>query len=134
MRRALCAAIIAMAALGGTAAMSAPAFATPTPDDPLIITSDQLTPVLDCDRPVTLLKDDRGRVVQRKHDECREPERVECLAGPGRHRHGGTWQVRYRDERGIVRVRGFEHRDDAARFAKKGKRVIKLIDCAHHHR
>jgi hypothetical protein len=51
MRRALGAAIIAVAAFGTTAALSAPAFASDDPNQPQLITSDQLTPILECSEP-----------------------------------------------------------------------------------
>ncbi|GGO69601.1 hypothetical protein [Nonomuraea cavernae] len=133
MRRALSAAIIALATIGGTAAISAPAFAAPTSDDPLVLTSDQLTPALDCDKPATLLKDGRWHVVQARHDDCRRKhKRTECLTGPVK--HGKKWQVHLHDEKGFVRVHGFKHRDDAVRFAKKHKRDLSLIDCAAYRR
>ncbi|MEV0594416.1 hypothetical protein [Nonomuraea cavernae] len=133
MRRALSAAIIALATIGGTAAISAPAFAATSSDEPLVITSDQLSPALKCDERVVLLKDGGRYIVQERRDDCRRKHKgSECVAGPVK--HGKKWRVHLRDESGFVRVHGFKHRDDAFRFAKKHKRDLSLIDCAAYRR
>ncbi|MEU0563859.1 hypothetical protein ABZ297_00470 [Nonomuraea sp. NPDC005983] len=144
MRRALCAAIVAAAAFGGTAAMSAPAFAADHPDGPLVISTGQPVPVLDCAKPVDGLEGEGWQVIPASTDPgaCRLPKKVACLAGPTKNRDGGKWHVRIRDEHGEMRklnIRdeegvphklSFRHKGDAERFAVKNKHAIRVVGCS----
>ncbi|MDF2710176.1 MAG: hypothetical protein K0R62_5828 [Nonomuraea muscovyensis] len=139
MRRALSAAIIALAAFGGTAAMSAPAFAASTSgDEPIVITSDQLTP-REC-RDLVVYEDGERRVVHHRagHDDCRPYRKVRCGTELVDHRTAGRWEVRFRDRNGVVHTRAFRHRADADRFvvrnarvAKKDRHVVRWVGCSH---
>ncbi|MER6949539.1 hypothetical protein ABT294_36555 [Nonomuraea sp. NPDC000554] len=144
MRRALCAAIVAAAAFGGTAAMSAPAFAADQPDGPLVISTGQPVPVLDCAKPVDSLEGEDWQVIPANTDPgmCRLPKKVGCLVGPVKNRDGGKWHVRIRaekgemrklnirDEEGVPHKLSFRHKGDAERFAVKNKHVIRVVGCS----
>ncbi|MEU4231353.1 hypothetical protein AB0F17_44255 [Nonomuraea sp. NPDC026600] len=143
MRRALGAAILAMAAFGTTAALSTPAFAADDPSQPQLITSDQLTPILECAEPevehVGRFKVVKGEKVYRGEagiriseeidgpEACGSTGKMTCLV---KRKDGDRWQVRFRDEKGVVHKRKFTEKADAQRFTKKDKHIAKWIGCS----
>ncbi|MEU7744460.1 hypothetical protein [Nonomuraea sp. NPDC049158] len=158
MRRALGAAIIAVAAFGTTAAVSAPAFASDDPSQPQLITSDQLTPILECSEPDVVFKgeqgkrislkdgrfaDEDGRLIKGKDVKDKKvrvfserlgPEDDACGADEKmkcvvKHREGGRVNVRFRDEKGVLHKRAFKSKQGAEFFTKKDKHVIKWVGC-----
>ncbi|MEU7862780.1 hypothetical protein [Nonomuraea sp. NPDC049141] len=143
MRRALGAAILAVAAFGTTAALSAPAFAADDPSQPQLITSDQLTPILECAEPdvehVEMFKVVKGEKVYRGEEGIRISERIDGpeACGPAgkmkcvvKRKDGDRWHVRFRDEKGVVHKRKFTEKVDAQRFTKKDKHIAKWIGCS----
>ncbi|MEV6150711.1 hypothetical protein AB0L53_10265 [Nonomuraea sp. NPDC052129] len=153
MRRALGAAIIAVAAFGTTAAVSAPAFASDDPSQPQLITSDQVAPILECSEPDVVFKgeqgkrislkdgrfaDEDGKLIKGKNvrvfserlgpedDACGPDEKMKCVV---KHREGGRVNVRFRDEKGVLHKRAFKSKKGAEFFTKKDKHVIKWVGC-----
>jgi hypothetical protein len=157
MKRALGAAIITIAAFGTTAALAAPAFASDNPHQPQLITSDQLTPILECSEPAGVLRIDKGEkvkvkdlridngrpgddvVIKSEHREfvtrklgpedeaCGEAGEMKCVV---RKKDGGRMLVSFRDEKGTLHKRYFESKKTAQVFTKKDKHVIKWVGCA----
>ncbi|HUR02391.1 MAG TPA: hypothetical protein VM347_07625 [Nonomuraea sp.] len=143
MRRALGAAVLAMAAFGTTAVLSAPAFAADDPSQPQLITSDQLTPILECSEPEVehvarfkVIKGEkvyRGEAGYRISEEIDGPEacdpagKMKCLV---KRKDGDRWHVRFRDEKGVVHKRKFTQKADAQHFTQKDKHIAKWIGCS----
>ncbi|WP_219463959.1 hypothetical protein [Nonomuraea rhizosphaerae] len=156
MKRALGAAVITIAALGTTAALSAPAFASDDPHQPQLITSDQLTPILECAEPAGVIRiekgekvkvkdlrikdgkisdealrvDDKRAVVRRlgpEDEACGEAGEMKCVV---KHRKGDRLQVSFRDEKGRLHKRHFETKKKAQEFTKKDRHIIKWVGCA----